>query len=93
MIELDLSDLFFIPHENRVFQVLGYCDQFDIIRQRTEQFAQHCGVDLDKISIRWIEKSRRYKRMFAIYASTDKCPDQAFVIDNDSWSMIKWLED
>ncbi len=92
----NIEKLFYSPKEKLAFWVAGWridsvTDIIVSLQKDLETFTTYTQVAKDTIRILNVGESRRYLNMRVLYAETEKAPDGAWVIENDS-TMQSWLE-
>lgn len=97
-----MKNLFYLQKDNLLFWVAGYTrdgntssvvEQCQSLTENATKLATLVNADIKHIYTFFVEKSRRYKYMRVFWIKTDVIPEEAYVITNSDWTMMKWVQD
>lgn len=97
----EIKDLFYFPNEKILCWVMGYDYSTNLVstivkhlQDDSLQFAKIVNeITYDNIRTDVIYQGRKYKYMRYFYIKTDICPKEAYIVQNNNWTMWKWLTD
>lgn len=98
-----MKELFYSQVDKRLFYIAGYTDNsynvkeiIGVLENNRKYFLKQIGFPENTIvNTEFILKSSRYKSMRYFWINDvekDKVPSEAFLLEDDYWTMTKWIE-
>lgn len=99
-----MKDLFYSTKEKKLFYIAGYTDNsynvkeiVSVLENQRKYFLKQVGLPEKStiVNTDYITNSRRYKSMRYFWINDvepSQAPKEAFVLNDDYWTMQKWIE-